>query len=712
MSLLTPGYQRLAEQEQARQAAIHRVAALPWAHSFSAGDVQVVTTAADAEAWAERLHQEKVSLLGVDTEFTFDRPAVPLPGGKEFLDVASLRPQVCTVAAWCAAATTPAPAAPLIRLLFDLRRSEVYPGLRAVFDLHVPWVAHAAKAEFHCLSACGIEPAEHLLIDTYVTAACLHMGRFHKKHREADPGDDPGEARRREEKRAHITSLVGQCEHYGLGYPFDKGTKDALRQRFCRLGPDDPLDGDMIAYAISDAEYALRLHLAQGPDVQRLGLTPHLAAVEWPLVGTVARMERAGLPVSTTQMAEYRGLCLRIVDVLAERLVGHGITPGSAKSFLDEMGRLGLLEHFRHKGKLSTKQQVLREAEAKQLHPAVRLFRLHRYFGRMVGDKLLAGELVSADGRQRCDLDQLRSVSGRIASSRPNLIGLDKKLRPFCLAPPGWVLIELDYSQKEVGLAGAEWHEEELVKQFNLGDSYSGVAQLFYADRLSPGEKALSSKDFKKARPELRNNVKSLVLGILYGRGASGIAEAFGCSLAHAEVELTRFFDLFPKAREGAARAVRASLARGYGLTVTGLRRFIEPGDDRARNQMRNHPIQGGAAAIFKTALARIGGYFRGTKTQLLLPRHDSILLLTPEGTQEEVISTCRVIMVQAVREKYPELQPRVDAKVGNCWPTELRLEDFFDRECQREAESEDDRPAGCDSAAGARVAELVGVGQ
>src|SRR5262249_40708255 len=155
----------------------------------------------------------------------------------------------------------------------------------------------------------------------------------------------------------------------------------------------------------------------------------------------------------------------------------------------------------------------------------------------------------------------------------------------------------------------------ELVSRFNLGDSYSGIAQLFYADHLSPAESAMSSREFKKARPDLRNNVKSLVLGVLYGRGATGIAESFGCSLDHAEAELQRFFDLFPQARDGANRAVKASLARGYGLTVTGLRRFIEVGDERARNQMRNHPVQGSAASIFKTALLRIDGYFKGTRT-------------------------------------------------------------------------------------------------
>src|SRR6516162_8166866 len=104
---------------------------------------------------------------------------------------------------------------------------------------------------------------------------------------------------------------------------------------------------------------------------------------------------------------------------------------------------------------------------------------------------MLAGQWLSSDGRQRCDLDQLRSVSGRIASSAPNLIGLDKRLRAIAEAPPGMTVVELDYSQKEVGLAGSEWHDEELVRRFNLGDSYSSIAQLFYADQLTPAEREM-----------------------------------------------------------------------------------------------------------------------------------------------------------------------------------------------------------------------------
>jgi DNA polymerase-1 len=680
MTILHPAFQKLADEERARQAVVHRIDCLPWSPGFAAGPIHRITTAAEAEAWAERLHAEAIPLLGVDTEFTFDRPAIQLRNGKTFQDPSSIRPLVCTIAAWCGAGDDGGDR--LTRLLFDLRRPEVYPALRDLFDLHVPWVAHSGKAELHCLWACDIEPAEHLLIDTYITAAALNLGRFHPRQRAKDPEEEVARARKLEEKAAHITSLVGQCEHYGLSYPFDKATKKAFQDRFLRLGRDDVIDDAMATYAMSDAEFALRLHFAQTPDVHRSGLTPHLAAVEWPLVAALARMEWVGLPIGQERLRVYRELCRKIAGVMADRLTTLGIKPGSRDSFLKAMHGAGVLHEFVLKGKYSTKGVVLRGCERRKVHPAVKPFRLHRYFQELADSELLAGTLVSPDGRLRCSLGQLRSVSGRIASSSPNLIGLDKRLRPVVEATPGWSLIELDYSQKEVGLAGAEWHDDALIECFNQGDSYSTVAQLFYTDQLTPEERALDPKAFKKARPDLRNNVKSLVLGVLYGRGAAGIAENFGCSFEHAEAELKRFFDLFPQARDNANAAVRRSLCRGYGLTITGLRRFIERGDERFRNTMRNHPIQGGAAGIFKAALLRIDGYFRGTPTQLLLPRHDSILLLTPQGTEAEVVAACKAIMIGAVREKYPRLGPRVDEKAGTCWPTERTLEEYHRDEC------------------------------
>jgi hypothetical protein len=103
VSSLIPGYQRLAEEERSRQAAAHRLDCRPWSPDLAASTIHVLAAASDAQAWVERLHGEPVSMLGVDTEFTFDQPPTVLRNGQTVEDLSSLRPLVCTIAAWCGA---------------------------------------------------------------------------------------------------------------------------------------------------------------------------------------------------------------------------------------------------------------------------------------------------------------------------------------------------------------------------------------------------------------------------------------------------------------------------------------------------------------------------------------------------------------------------------------------------------------------------------
>jgi DNA polymerase I-like protein with 3'-5' exonuclease and polymerase domains len=679
---LIPGYAALADAERARQASIVRIECLPWAPSFAAGGIHLVATAADAAAWAERLHGESVSMLGVDTEFGNGGPKVVLRGGRDHADPSLVRPIVCSVAVWCGAGRgAGGPGDHMIRLVYDLRRPEVYTGLADVLaGLHVPWIAHSAQAEYQCLWACVVEPPEHLLVDTRATACCLNLGRFHRRQPIDDPAEAVARARQLREKSAHATSLVGQCAHYGIPHPFALA-KGEMQRRFLTLGRDETLTDMDLAYAASDAEYALRLHLAQAADVHRIGLLPHLATVEWPLVAAVARMELAGLPIDRERAARYREACLAIAREMADRLAAFGIVAGSRDSFLKAMARADVLGRFVRDDKPSTTRETLRECERLGVHPAVGPFRLHEHFRALADSEFLTNRIVAPDGRLRGSLDPIGSASGRIASSRPNTIGLDARLRPVVAAPPGRVMLEVDLSQIEVGLAGAEWGDADLVDLFNRGDSYAAIAQSFYRAELREAERALSSSEFRKARPDLRDRVKALVLGMLYGRGAAGIAESFGCPIDHAEAELARFFDHFPRVRDGAERAVRASLRRSYGVAATGLRRQVEPGDLSMSNALRNHPIQSVAAAIFKAAIVRIDRHFRGTTTRILLPRHDSLLVETPEGTEDEVEAACRLIMVDEVRAIYPQLRPTVKVERGRHWPTGKTLEDFYRRE-------------------------------
>ena len=91
---------------RARQAEVNRISALPLAPAFSAGPIHVIDMEAKAAEWGERLHNEAVSMIGVDTEFRFDRPGILLKKGTTFQDVSSIRPLVCTLAVWCNPART------------------------------------------------------------------------------------------------------------------------------------------------------------------------------------------------------------------------------------------------------------------------------------------------------------------------------------------------------------------------------------------------------------------------------------------------------------------------------------------------------------------------------------------------------------------------------------------------------------------------------
>ena len=57
---------------------------------------------------------------------------------------------------------------------------------------------------------------------------------------------------------------MGQCQRYGLAFPGSE-SKDELRKQF--LGVDDaPLSPRQLEYAAADAEWTLRLWLAQQLD--------------------------------------------------------------------------------------------------------------------------------------------------------------------------------------------------------------------------------------------------------------------------------------------------------------------------------------------------------------------------------------------------------------------------------------------------------------
>jgi DNA polymerase I-like protein with 3'-5' exonuclease and polymerase domains len=672
---LLPGWPELIEGARRAQAGAAARALLPTRMDVprAAAEIVRVTDGVSASALLEVLRSVTVSAIAIDSEYAFDRSAVPLRSDREWNDIRSQRPICVSLAAWVATDGGSGDGC-ILRAVLDVRR----PGIAAVLGeslrLRVPFVFHHAKVELFTLWSLGLEPDLYQLYDTYIVAACLNLGRLHKRAHRGERGGEAEQIRSEEEltrRKAHGLSLVGQCEQYGLGYPHSD-SKDELRQNFLRLGPDGPLTERLVEYAAADAEWTLRLYVAQQADILRQGLHAHLHTIEFPFTIANARMEWRGVHVDPARRDLVRRAASGAANYYAGELKKHGIDPpGSRPKFLDAMKVAGLLAHFQRGGEFSTEDRLLETVEA--LHPAIRALRMHRRYGRLANEEWLTGALMGADGRVHPVHHQLGAATGRNSCTTPNIAGIGRALRPVVTAPAGRGIVELDYSQIEVGVAAAEYDDPDLIAAFNSGDVYAAMALRFFAEKLSAEERGLAPREFKKRRPGLRDRMKTFVLAVIYNIQAPALAARFSIGAAEAERERERFLDLFPPLKRRLEESVAFGAVRGYATVVSGLRRHVEQYGKPStwtRNFLRNTPIQGSAAVVFKHAVVLLDREFRGTDTWLVLPVHDSIVIECAIGGLDDVAERAAQIMRSALHAYYPKLRARVDVnKAGpTCW--------------------------------------------
>ena len=581
--------------------------------------------------------------------------------------------------------------------------------MEELLRLRVPFVFHHVKAELFTFWSLGLDPEFQNLYDTHLAAACLHLGSHHRRSLGLGGEDDTEEICAEAElsrRKAHLLSLVGQCVHYGLSYPFSD-SKDDLRDAFLQIEQGARLTDELLAYASADAEWTLRLYIAQQLAVLEAGLDHHLRTVEFPFAVANASMEWRGVHVNPDRRETLRRAATNAAEHFAEELRKYGIDPpGSVSKFLKAVEAAGLKKHFRRDGKPSTKKELLEELE--DLHPAVRPFRLQRQYRRLASEEWLTGMLTGVDGRTHPCHRQLGADTGRNSCTAPNIAGIGKLFRPVVTAPPGRAVMELDYSQIEVGIAAAEHDDPDLIRAFNTGDVYSAMAQRFYLEQLTREEIALTPAEFKGRRPELRNAMKTFVLAVIYNIQARGIALRFETTVREAERERARFLDLFPILQRRLEESSSYGKVRGYSSVVSGLRRYVEGSKSAnfwTRNFLRNTPIQGSAAVVFKAAVVRLHEAFRGTDTWLVLPVHDAILIECPKSDMEAVSERAAGIMEEAVRAYYPKLKPQVDVNMSHpdCWNKDGHagsLEQFLadptfrlDRPPQSQQSNRADRP-------------------
>jgi DNA polymerase-1 len=216
-------------------------------------------------------------------------------------------------------------------------------------------------------------------------------------------------------------------------------------------------------------------------------------------------------------------------------------------------------------------------------------------------------------------------------------MGVPAELRPLLLPDEGCRFVHFDYSQQEPGVAGYLSNDQALLHDFSTGDIYTNLGlRMGLITRGMPSSRVRS----------VRNTIlKALMLSILYGKSAAGIARDLPCSLHDARVHLEQFAGTYSRVVAWLRNYVAVCMERGWAENVIGYRACYKVLDARNRAHMgrscQNFIIQSSAAACFQVT----GLFLSDFGADIRLPLHDAYLLnvldepKTIADTREQVIA-------------------------------------------------------------------------
>ena len=323
-------------------------------------------------------------------------------------------------------------------------------------------------------------------------------------------------------------------------------------------------------------------------------------------------------------------------------------------------------------GYYSTAAAVL--AELRQSHSIVELILQQREISKIKSTyaESLPQEVNPYTGRVHTSYNQTGSVTGRLASSDPNLqnipirTDLGREIRKAFISEPDHVLLSVDYSQIELRIVAHIGEDESMIQSFlDDQDIHAATAA------------AIFNVDPKKVTPEMRRRAKAVNFGLIYGMSPYGLTRTTDLTLAEAEDFVETYFERFPGVQKYLENARLQAEENGYVTTLLGRRRYFpqlltgatvsETARARAVREAINAPIQGTAADIIKIAMLRLPDELKSANlgAQMLIQVHDELVFECPEVELEPTTQLVHQVMSNAFELCIPL---KTDAKAGRNW--------------------------------------------
>ena len=432
---------------------------------------------------------------------------------------------------------------------------------------------------------------------------------------------------------------------------------------------------DAAAYASADADISFRLYGALDKRLDDRDGRELFAKVEMPLSGILTEMQATGIRLDCGLLADESAETGELLESLTREiheLAGHPFNIASPKQLsvvLFEEMKLPVVRKTQTGA--STDESVLQELAG--LHDSEIAQRIleYRMYAKLKNTYLDAlPKMVNPEtGRLHTSFSQVRTATGRLASSNPNLQNIPvrtergRAVRAAFIPESGWKMLAADYSQVELRVLAAFSGDPILAQAFADDlDIHRVVAA--EVNGIAPDQ----------VTKEQRSSAKAVNFGIIYGQGAHGLAATTGMSRSQAQRFIDDYFARFPRIKDWMAEALVRAAERGYVETILKFRREIP--DIKSSNHMKrsraereaiNTIIQGSAADLIKTAMVRLAAALRREKlaARLLLQIHDELLLECPPEELEPLQAVVREAMEKAIPLAVPL---KVDIGIGDNW--------------------------------------------
>ncbi len=431
-------------------------------------------------------------------------------------------------------------------------------------------------------------------------------------------------------------------------------------------------------YAAADAAIVLRLIPLLTADLRQQKAEDLFDTMEMPLIPVLAAMEEAGILLDKDF---FKGFSKELEDSLGEietkiqAGVGYDFNLNSTQQLSEALfEKLGLEPPDRARktssGHYSTAAAVL-EAMTNQ-HPVVEWVLEYRELEKLRSTYVdaLPEQINPTTGRVHTSFNQTGTVTGRIASSDPNLQNIPtrteigRRVRNGFVAREGWQLLAVDYSQIELRIVAHMSQDAAMLAAFKAGQDIHATTAA-----------AVHGIDLDAVTPEMRRHAKAINFGLIYGMSAYGLTNATDLTLAEAENFIQAYFEKFPgvKAYLDGIRTLAAK--QGYVETLLGRRRYFPNLERGASHTIRqreereaiNAPIQGTAADIIKLAMLALPNELKqaGLQAQMLLQVHDELMFEAPKGELDQTTALVRKVMENAFELDIPL---STEAKAGQSW--------------------------------------------